>query len=185
MKRAKIDNSGHSIESASHEQNYSYDPVEGGNTQAQKETGKSDNEDYTDDTTNNISESSNDVEMNEKKNPDSDELRLSADNGNANEEMSEQNEAEREQMSDAEEQKESEPPVESHTESAASQNSWVGHETAANSNPFMNETPTFASRGIGELRQLAWSLDVDISGCIEKKEIIDLITNAISNKSSR
>ncbi len=42
----------------------------------------------------------------------------------------------------------------------------------------------FLSRSIGELRQLANSLNVDISGCIEKKEIVDLIVTAIGNGAS-
>jgi len=43
------------------------------------------------------------------------------------------------------------------------------------------ETPSFAKRSIGELRQLADSLNVDISGCIEKREIIELISAVVCN----
>ena len=43
------------------------------------------------------------------------------------------------------------------------------------------EIPTFASRSIGELRQLAASLSVDISCCIEKREIVELIVAATPN----
>lgn len=41
------------------------------------------------------------------------------------------------------------------------------------------ELPSFATRSVGELRQLATSLDVDLSGCIEKREIVALISAAI------
>ena len=44
------------------------------------------------------------------------------------------------------------------------------------------ELPSFATRSIGELRQLAASLDVDLSGCIEKREMVDLIMNAINRR---
>ena len=48
-----------------------------------------------------------------------------------------------------------------------------------------SEQPSFASRSISELKQLAESLDVDLSSCIEKKEMVNLIMNAISNNSSQ
>ena len=53
-------------------------------------------------------------------------------------------------------------------------------------NERQHESPhqKFLSRSIGELRQLANSLNVDISGCIEKKEIVDLIVTAIGNGAS-
>jgi len=47
------------------------------------------------------------------------------------------------------------------------------------------EMPSFAARSIGDLRQLAASLDVDLSGCIEKREMVDLIMNAINRRSAR
>jgi len=51
--------------------------------------------------------------------------------------------------------------------------------------PVQPETSaSFASRSIGELRQLADSLSVDISACIEKREIVELIVTAISNGST-
>lgn len=49
----------------------------------------------------------------------------------------------------------------------------------------MAELPSFASRSIGEIRQLAASLNVDISGCIEKREMVDLIMEAIVNSARR
>ncbi|GFH58718.1 hypothetical protein CTEN210_15194 [Chaetoceros tenuissimus] len=48
-----------------------------------------------------------------------------------------------------------------------------------------SEQPSFASRSISELKQLAESLDVDLSSCIEKKEMVNLIMNAISNNSNQ
>jgi hypothetical protein len=41
------------------------------------------------------------------------------------------------------------------------------------------ELPSFASRSVGEIRQLASSLNVDISGCLEKREMVDLVMKAI------
>lgn len=41
------------------------------------------------------------------------------------------------------------------------------------------EQPSFASRSIGEIRQLASSLNVDVSSCIEKREMVQLIMEAI------
>eukprot|EP00979_Chaetoceros_neogracilis_P001496 scaffold253_cov267-Chaetoceros_neogracile.AAC.29 len=43
------------------------------------------------------------------------------------------------------------------------------------------ELPSFAKRSIGNLRQLAASLNVDLSGCIEKGEIVTLIMTAIAH----
>ena len=42
-----------------------------------------------------------------------------------------------------------------------------------------NETPSFAKRSIADLRQLAYSLNVDLSGCIEKREMVELIMAAM------
>ena len=63
---------------------------------------------------------------------------------------------------------------------AAAAGSSQSEQTAA-APTVITETPSFAKRSIGELRQLADSLNVDISGCIEKREIIELISAVVCN----
>ena len=65
----------------------------------------------------------------------------------------------------------------SHTSVAGAAGSSQSEQTAA----VTTEIPSFAKRSIGELRQLADSLNVDISGCIEKREIIELISAVVCN----
>jgi len=48
-----------------------------------------------------------------------------------------------------------------------------------------DEQPSFASRSIGEIRQLASSLKVDVSSCIEKREMVELIMDAIAKGARR
>jgi hypothetical protein len=66
----------------------------------------------------------------------------------------------------------------------------IAETTAGNQSPplvdiFSSEQPSFATRSIGEIRQLASSLNVDVSSCIEKAEMVQLIMEAIVSDARR
>ena len=60
-----------------------------------------------------------------------------------------------------------------------SETNTAGTFTSSNTSAVPYSSSNFAARSVGELRQLAAQFDVDLSGCIEKKDMIDKLISAL------